>query len=142
MICRAHLVKVVEWRDRVDRAGGSVVFVVHDPPDRMRASMLQGLEVPYPVLLDLERVGYRDWGLGRASFARVYLDPKVWLQYSRLLLRSERLRRPGRDTRQLGGDFVVSPDGDIAYSRPQRADDRPPVTLLLRELERAGGAGR
>ncbi len=119
-----------------------MVFVVHDPPDRMRASMLQGLEVPYPVLLDLERVGYRDWGLGRASFARVYLDPKVWLQYSRLLLRSERLRRPGRDTRQLGGDFVVSPDGDIAYSRPQRADDRPPVTLLLRELERAGGAGR
>ncbi len=36
---------------------------------------------------------------------------------------------------QLGGDFIVSPDGTIAYSRPQRRDDRPSVGELLSTIE-------
>jgi hypothetical protein len=47
----------------------------------------------------------------------------------------ERLRRPGSNTLQLGGDFVADPAGIVAYSRPQRRDDRPPVVELLRALE-------
>jgi hypothetical protein len=61
----------------------------------------------------------------------------VWGHYARLLLGGERLQRLGRDSLQLGGDFVVGPDGVVAWARPQRADDRPPVGVLLVELERA-----
>ncbi|MGZ5295693.1 MAG: hypothetical protein ACXWYT_02105 [Actinomycetota bacterium] len=39
----------------------------------------------------------------------------------------------GRDTLQLGGDFVVEPAAVITYARPQRRDDRPPMGVLLRE---------
>jgi hypothetical protein len=61
----------------------------------------------------------------------------VWRQYWRLLRSGERLRHAGRDTLQLGGDFVIGPDGRLVYSRPQEADDRPPVGVLLRTLEAA-----
>jgi hypothetical protein len=115
-------VKVLHHRDLVARTGGSVVFVVHDTPERVRAGLLGGLDLPWPVLLDLDRVAYRAWGLRRAAFRTVWLDPRVWARYARLL---------------LGGDFVVDPDGMVTWARPQHGDDRPPVGVLLLKLERA-----
>jgi AhpC/TSA antioxidant enzyme len=130
-------VKVLHHRDRIERAGGTAVFVVHDSPARVRAGLLAGLDLPWPVLVDLDRVAYRAWGLRRASFRTVWLDPRVWARYGLLLLGGQRLRRLGSDTLQLGGDFVVDADGVVTWARPQQADDRPPVGVLLAELERA-----
>ena len=129
--------KVLHHRDRIERAGGTAVFVVHDPPQRVRAGLLAGLDLPWPVLVDLDRVAYRAWGLRRASFRTVWLDPRVWARYGRLLLGGHRLRRLGSDTLQLGGDFVLDADGVVTWARPQHADDHPPVGVLLTELERA-----
>ena len=136
LICRAHLVKVLHHRRRVD-ALGTAVFVAFDPPQLLERTLLRGLELPYPLLVDPERSAYRAWGLGRGSVLGVWADLRVWLRYARELARGERLRRPGSDTLQLGGDFVIDPKGAVAYSRPQRRDDRPPVAELLQALERA-----
>jgi len=70
----------------------------------------------------------------------VWLDPKVWRAYARMFLREgQRPARMGKDTLQLGGDFVVGRDGRLVYSRPQERDDRPAVGLLLKVLEEVGG---
>lgn len=107
------------------------MFVVHDEPQLVREQMLAGLEVPFPVLIDLERTSYASWGLTRARWAEVWLDPKMWRSYARLLVSGERVRGSGQDPLQLGGDFVIAPDQTVAYSRPQQRDDRPPVGELL-----------
>lgn len=129
--------KVLHHRDRIERASGTAVFVAHDTPQRVRAGLLRDLDLPWPVLVDLDRVAYRAWGLRRATIRTVWLDPTVWARYGRLLLGGQRLRRLGGDTLQLGGDFVLDADGVITWARPQHADDRPPVGVLLAELERA-----
>ena len=128
--------KVLRYRDRID-AAGTAAFVVHDKPDRVRNWMLKDLEVPYPVLVDLEMGTYRRWGMGHASPVST-LAPRVALGYAqKVLFGGERLHL-GTEPLQLGGDFVIGPDGRLAYSHPQTAvDDRPPAGLLLRELERA-----
>jgi AhpC/TSA antioxidant enzyme len=133
-------VKVLHHRQRIDQLG-TALFVAFDPPERLRGSLLQGLELPYPLLVDGARSAYRAWGLGRASVLRIWGDPRVWKRYAGELARGARLRRPGSDTLQLGGDFVIDPAGTVAYSRPQRRDDRPPVAELLRALERASTPG-
>jgi AhpC/TSA antioxidant enzyme len=135
-------VKVLRSRQRIAAVGGEVVLVVHDPPDRVRAGMLAELTIPWPVLVDLDRGAYRAWGLGRARLRQIWLSPALWARYARLLAGGERLRLLGRDTLQLGGDFVVDPAGRIAYARPQRRDDRPPLGVLLIALERAARSGR
>lgn len=127
--------KVLRRRDRLDEAGATAVFVVHDPPARVRATMLADLDVDLPVLVDLDREAYAAWGLRRASFLTIFADPKVWIQYGRMLLSGERLRASGRDPLQLGGDFVVDATGTVVYARPQRRDDRPPVGALLDRIE-------
>lgn len=126
---------MAQHHDRLARLGAVAAFVAYDDPQRLRRTMLRDVSSPFPVLVDSSRTSYRTWGLRRASFARVWLDPAVWGRYARLLAGGERLRGLGRDTRQLGGDFIVNPAGIITYSRPQRRDDRPPVGRLLRSIE-------
>jgi len=130
-------VKVLGYEHLLDEIGATAVFVTFDEPEAVRSGLLAGLEVPYPVLVDREREAYREWGLRRSSVAGVWLDPRLWARYASLLLRGERLRRPGSDTLQLGGDFVVDREGVVVYSRPQERDDRPPVGELLGALRRA-----
>lgn len=128
-------------RDRFDRLEGSAVFVVHDPPEVIEEVLLgedlAGGDLPFPVLVDRDRDAYRRWGLARIPWWRLWLDPNVWRQYVTLLTSGMRIRGAGSDVLQLGGDFIVAPDGTIAYSRPQVRDDRPPVGRLaarMREL--------
>jgi hypothetical protein len=129
-------VKVQRHTDRLDRAGGAALFVVHDEVPTVRNTLLRDVgPVPFPILVDHNRHTYAAWGLGRAPWWRVWLDPKVWVQYMMLLRGGSRLRGAGRDMLQLGGDFVVAPDGTVAYSRPQRRDDRPPVGQLLAVID-------
>ncbi|MDQ3974050.1 MAG: hypothetical protein M3276_06915 [Actinomycetota bacterium] len=109
--------------------------MAHDEPDALRRGLLKDVDCPYPVVLDVTGSAYGDWGLPRAPWWKVWLDGRVWLQYLRLLSAGERLRPPGRDAQQLGGDFVVDGAGVVAYARPQERDDRPPVGALLAVLE-------
>ena len=124
LICRAHLVKVLRQQHRIAAIGAAAIFVVHDELELVRRTMVSGLDVPFPVLVDRERVAYGAWGLRRASALRIWADPRVWLRYVRVALSGERPTRFGRDTLQLGGDFIAGRDGAIAYARPQRTDDR------------------
>lgn len=128
--------KVLHHQERIDQVG-TAVFVAFDAPERLRASLVHSVDVPYPVLVDRDRGAYRTWGLGRGSLLTIWGDPGVWRRYASELARGARLRRPGTDTLQLGGDFVVDGAGTVVYSRPQRRDDRPPVAELLHALERA-----
>lgn len=130
--------KVLSKRDRI-AATGMLVVVVHDTAERVLAGFLHGLEIPGPVLVDTELTAYRAWGLVQGSAGSV-LAPRVVLGYARRIAGGERLRRPGAEPLQLGGDFVVAADGTIAYAHPQAAfDDRPPAGVLVAELERAAG---
>lgn len=130
--------QVLGQKAKLEEIGATALFVVCDEPERVRAGLLSGLDVPFPVLVDRERDAYRAWGMRRSSAAGVWLDPRVWGRYAALMARGERPRRLGRDTLQLGGDFVVGPDGAVRYARPQRRDDRPSVLTLVSELREAG----
>jgi len=95
----------------------------------------------FPILLDQARITYRAFGLGRGSVWRVW----GWKAARRYLdiFRSEGtagLKRPTEDTLQLGGDFVVDPDGNLSYGFcGDGPDDRPSTEDLIaavRETER------
>jgi hypothetical protein len=132
-------VKVLGKLEEIEELGGAVVAIVHDTPARVRGGLLDGLEVPFPVLVDADRRAYRAWGMRRSSVAGVWLDPRVWWRYVALMARGSRPRRLGEDTLQLGGDFVLDAHRVVTYARPQTRDDRPPVHALLAELRRASG---
>ncbi len=83
------------------------------------------------LLGDPGRATYAAFGFERASWARVWLDPRVWARYASLLARGRRPRAPGEDTLQLGGDVVLDGEGRVAWIyRSAGPEDRPALAEL------------
>lgn len=118
-------------RDRIDEFGGAdVALVTFTRPRNLRGYRAR-FGLPFAVLADEHRAAYRAYGLGRGPWWRVY-GPRVWVEYARLIGRGRRPQRPQEDTLQLGGDFVVAPDGRLTYVfRSTGPDDRPPIDELI-----------
>ena len=114
-------------------ARGAVVLVISFDPARRVRGYCRRLRLPFRCLSDEQRVAYHAYDLGRASWLRT-LTPRALAPYVKLFLRLG-ARRPafaGQDLRQMGGDFVVAPDGRLAlaYASHDPAD-RPSVDQLL-----------
>ena len=89
---------------------------------------------PFRLLLDPERVYYRDYGLER-SLRRSWNLRTIW-RYAQLLASGRRWRGIQGDSAQLGGDVVVSADGIVRLAyRSHDPTDRPDVDQLLTVLE-------
>lgn len=126
-------------RDRIDELGGAAVALVTFTRQRNLRGYRGRHRLPFVVLADEERVAYRAYGLGRGPWWRVY-GLSTLRRYGQLLRLGRRLQRPTEDTLQLGGDFVVGPDGRLVYVfRSRGPDDRPSVDDLL-AFARSSGA--
>ena len=121
-------------RDRLDDLGAAteVVLVTFTNQDEL-ATYQQRNALPFPVVSDPSRAAYRAYGLGRGSVARVW-GWQAARRNAQILRRSglRSWRRPTEDTLQLGGDFVVNPDGTLVYGFwGEGPDDRPSVDDLI-----------
>jgi peroxiredoxin len=117
--------------DRLAEFGGAVVVLITFTRRRNLHGFRRRLGLSYPVLADETRVAYRAYGLGRGSWRQVW-GRSTLKAYGRLLRAGRWPRLPTEDTRQLGGDFVVDPDGRVVYAyRSAGPDDRPSVDDLV-----------
>ncbi len=92
-------------------------------------------------LSDPDRRLYRALDLPRASLWRVY-NPGTIRMYGRLLRSGRTMSRPVDDTRQLGADVVVAPDGALStVFRPPSPDSRPSVEELIAAVDEARTRG-
>ena len=118
-------------RDRIDDFGDTTIAIVTFAGHERLAAHRDHLSVPFPFLSDPDRLLYRRFDLGRGSLRNLYGIGTLRL-YASLIRRGRRLRRPTEDTRQLGGDFVIGPDGRLrAAFRPASPDDRPTIDELV-----------
>lgn len=120
-----------------------VVLVTFTDPDAL-AAYRSRRDLGYRILLDPDRAAYRAFGLGRGSVARVW-GRRALARYVELFRSARRdgtsfrLERPTEDTLQLGGDFVIAPDGTIAWAfRGAGPDDRPSVDDLIAAVAAVG----
>ena len=121
-------------RDRLADLGAStaVALVTFTDPSTL-AAYRDEHALAFPVLRDPDRTLYRAYGLGRGRLRRIW-NLAVARRYVEVLrdhgLRA--LRRPVEDTRQLGGDFVLAPDGTLAWGFwSEGPDDRPSVDEIV-----------
>jgi hypothetical protein len=130
---------VVAVRDHLDAFGDSSIAVVTFAAARDLGAYRRNLDLPFPVLADPNREVYRAFGVGRGSLRRVFGVGTMRL-YRRLMAEGYQARAPVQDMLQLGGDFVIAPDGTLAAGFwPQSPDDRPTVEQLIDAVRRARG---
>ncbi|MDX6668401.1 MAG: hypothetical protein QOK04_1781 [Solirubrobacteraceae bacterium] len=126
--------QVSERRD--DLAGRAACITFATPP--LLAAFQRELRLEIPLFGDPERVTYEAFGFGRGSIRRVWLDPRVWASYARLLARGRRMHRAREDTLQLGGDAVLDAGLRLRWIHHSRGpEDRPAVDELIAALAEA-----
>lgn len=131
----------------VDGGGVELVAVGFSGPDRL-AGVADHLGWRGRFLADTERRLYRDLGLGRAPWWRVY-SPGTVLVYLRAALPGRLGRRvtgqrtgaTTEDTRQLGGDALVRDGRVVTRWNPRSPDDRVDPTEILRAVRGATRGG-
>lgn len=128
--------------ERADEIDARIACVTFAEP-AMLAAFERKLDLPYPIWGDPQRTTYRALGFERASWRRVWLDPRVWARYATLLARGRRTERSGQDELQLGGDVVLDAAGRLAWIyRGAGPEDRPGVELLIRAVRGAATGTR
>jgi len=124
-----------------DGTPAEVVLVTFTTDDELEMYQ-QRRQLPIPILVDADRSVYRSFGLGRASFFDVWGWSAV-RRYWQILRPSgpgsrDDLRSSTEDTRQLGGDMVIAPDGRLAWGHwSANSADRPSVDDITRAVTAA-----
>jgi AhpC/TSA antioxidant enzyme len=119
------------WRRRAELPGRVACVTFTGPAALGRFERGLGLE-GLGYFCDPDRSAYQALGFGRASVARVWLHPRVWARYLRLLRAGWRAARLDQDTLQLGGDVVLGPDGRVAWIyRSSGPEDRPGADAVI-----------
>jgi hypothetical protein len=131
---------VIERQAEVAAMHAAIVLIAYDRPGLLGTKMMRGLDVPYTILFDPDRVAYQRWGLGRTGPFGAWLSPALSWRYLKLLLRGEQFLGFAPDMYQLGGDFILDGEHRIIFAhRMTNNGDRAEVSVLLDELRRASG---
>lgn len=127
-------------RDRLDELDdqATVALVTFTGADAL-GDYTSRHDLGYVALRDPDRSGYRAFGLGRGSLARVW-GLRAGRRYAELIRQQgiRGLHLPTEDTRQLGGDFVIDAAGHLVWGFwGEGPDDRPTVDDLLAAVAEA-----
>jgi hypothetical protein len=89
-----------------------------------------------PLLADEGRTVYTAYGMRVGTLRQIYA-PEVLAKYARLMQSGMKMRlKTDEDTRQLGGDIVIGPDGRVRFAVCSKNQaDRPSVESLVAALD-------
>lgn len=127
---------MIEKKDEIGKLGAEVLLIAFDKQSLLDTKMMLGLQVPFQLVFDFTKETYRRWGLGRTSRWKSYLSPTLSFRYLKLLLKGEKFLGFAPDMFQLGGDFIIDKNGNIAFAyRMKNNGDRVGIGQLLSELK-------
>ena len=97
-------------------AGIDLVMVGMGNPAQT-AQFIRELDLPYPVLSDADRAAYRAYRTIEAG-VKEFVSPQAGKALIGAMLRGNRGGRPVGNPQQLGGVYVIGPDGRLRWSKP------------------------
>jgi hypothetical protein len=107
------------------------IAVVTFQASRLALASAAELKLTWPILIDDPRALYHAYGMTRGRPWDVY-GPAAWWVYFKEALRGVMPRATRADTRQLGGDVLIDPDGIVRFHHIGRGPaDRPQVSAIL-----------
>ncbi len=92
---------------------------------------------PFPFLRDTEKYAYKAYNL-ESSTLRSW-SPATILYYAKAKLQGREILSQRGDAHQLGGDFLIDPQGVIRLSHPSSdPTDRPSLDELMKAVYKIG----
>lgn len=111
MPCRRHVAQLRREKARLDDLHTKVFVLTFNGREDWAQQWLSETKSPFPMLLDSDKIAYDAYGL-KQSILRSW-SPRTLLYYAKHVLQGGKLNGAMGDPNQLGGDFIVAPDGTI-----------------------------
>ncbi len=131
--CKEMLDELVAGRERIEKAGLSIVVITQGSPEDT-AIFAKQFAPGLLCLSDPERLGYQAYILDRGNLFETFLNPHVWSAISKAKEKGYAVEIPpkGQDAMQMSGTFIISREGriELPYYYDHIAD-HPPLDLLL-----------
>jgi NAD(P)-dependent dehydrogenase (short-subunit alcohol dehydrogenase family) len=132
MFCREQVAQLRDAQDEIRERGAELVIVGNGATHFAKA-FREDFALDGPLIIDPELRAYRAAGLRRGRVEA--LSPRVPWNALRALRNGARQHAVQGDPWQLGGVFVIRPDGALAFQhRSREAGDHPPVAEVLAAL--------
>ena len=123
-----------QHQNELERLALQVVVVTFEARERA-GEYVRETGLGWPLLIDRPRALYHAYGMDRGPWSAIW-GPASWWAYARLIARGHRPRRPTGDVRQLGGDVLVDPNGQVALHHVGDGPaDRPSVPAIFERVE-------
>ncbi len=128
-----HLGQVRDHQRIIEESGTKILAVSFGSPADVE-DYRQHFELTIDIASDPSRALYAAYGMRQGSLSAVYGIAAMKQHFE---LRSKGYapppNTPKQDTLQLGGDFVIGPDGRIAFAHPSRSgEDRASIDAIVR----------
>jgi peroxiredoxin len=135
--CQMQVVALRDDQQRFADVGADIVLVGQGDFTQ-EVAFREARHVPFPILLDPQRLAYRAYGLGRATTMQIF-GPRVALPFVRANLHPETMQRglKGGSFRQLPGTFVVDTEGIVRLAHRNRTVADNPTNAVVLEALRA-----
>jgi hypothetical protein len=125
-------------RDRYEdiKARGAEVVAIGQGSPEVAADFKKKRKIPFPLLVDQERLTYKTMGLPKGSALEIF-GPQVLAKGTLTFVKGhlQGLAPEGTSLRQLGGALVVNRGGEVLLSHQSSdASDNLPVDQLIAAL--------
>jgi peroxiredoxin len=136
IFCREQVAQLRHILGDIERAGVDVAVIGNGTPLMAEAFVEEtGLEAP--LYTNPGREVYEALGTLRPTLGAL-LDPRLWWNGFKLALRGRFNGRTKGDLAQLGGVFLVQPDGSMPFAyRSERGGDYPSNATILQAVRQA-----
>jgi peroxiredoxin len=135
--CRAHIIQLIRAKDEIAKVGAEVVLVGHHEHAMLMNQLFRSLDLPYLLLVDLQRKSHARWGLRQASLTMLLHPGLYWAVFRMILRRPPSLGKADHHN-QLSGEFVIDRRGKLAFvNRMKNIYDWSKVSDLIAALQRA-----
>ncbi|NND99049.1 MAG: redoxin domain-containing protein [Pirellulaceae bacterium] len=113
------------------------IKVVTFDGDWLAAAYAKKTQLPWPLLLDPDQSLYKAYAMKHGNWWNIY-NPLSVAKYLWLIVRGHAPGRPGTDWRQLGGDVLIDPDGNVSlHYVSSDPHDRPTPQSILEIVARS-----
>lgn len=114
---------------------GVLVKIISFDANALALAYIKEVNLPWPLLVDSERLLYQAYGMTHASWWDVYGLTSI-LKYLKLMFRGFFPGKPGEDWKQLGGDVLIDPSGIVRQIHISHSPhDRPDIETFLRAIQ-------
>lgn len=128
------MLQLQQQKERIEALNLKILIITFEHR-AIAEAYAKATHLEWPMIVDENREWYQAFNMHKGGRWKIF-GPSSWWTYIKLLFRGRKLKSPTGDVRQLGGDILIAPEGEVKLHHVgETPADRPEVDAILKIIE-------